>query len=143
MLSLDSVDGQCLNCQRPRGPYCCATGAPGQPGNCCEFPLDDWRPEKFSNLSPLAQKLAKKTEDDIRRKMAPKQSESIPSRQQNTDELPAIRPTASPRQLGLPNPNNHHTGLGPVDPNSAPTLGPNGCLGGPCMVDHPAGTHYG
>merc|ERR1712212_952590 len=53
LLSLDSVESQCLNCEAPNGPYCCKTSFNG---DCCEYPLD--RMDKsLAQLTPLEKKL--------------------------------------------------------------------------------------
>ena len=51
-LSFDSVEGQCLACAMPYGPYCCKTSFGGK---CCDFPF---------GLSPLARQLKNKQESN-------------------------------------------------------------------------------
>ena len=50
ILSLDSVEGACLNCEAPYGPYCCKTSFRGQ---CCEYPLDDRAAQSYAKMTPL------------------------------------------------------------------------------------------
>merc|ERR1712098_981901 len=72
LLSLDSVESQCLNCEAPNGPYCCKTSFSG---NCCEYPLD--RMDKGSaQLTPLEKKLKgqeieKEIQEEFRKQNGP------------------------------------------------------------------------
>merc|ERR1712088_85446 len=50
ILSFDSAEGACLNCEAPYGPYCCKTSFRGQ---CCEYPLDDRAAKNYASLTPL------------------------------------------------------------------------------------------
>merc|ERR1712203_759404 len=50
ILSFDSTEGACLNCEAPYGPYCCKTSFRGQ---CCEYPLDDRAAKNYASLTPL------------------------------------------------------------------------------------------
>ena len=59
ILYLDSVEGACLNCEAPYGPYCCKTSFRGQ---CCEYPLDDRAARNYANLSPLERQIKSKGE---------------------------------------------------------------------------------
>ena len=53
MLSFDSVESQCLNCEAPYGTYCCKSSFRGL---CCEYPID--RMDKsLPSLSPLERQL--------------------------------------------------------------------------------------
>ena len=53
LLSLDTVESQCLNCEAPYGPYCCKGSFNSV---CCEYPLD--RMDKsLPQLSPLERQL--------------------------------------------------------------------------------------
>merc|ERR1712179_323194 len=53
------VEGACLNCEAPYGPYCCKTSFRGQ---CCEYPLDDRAARNYANLSPLERQIKSKGE---------------------------------------------------------------------------------
>ena len=61
LLSFDSVESGCLNCEAPLGPYCCKTSFRGQ---CCEYPLPDRLPKSMAGLSPLARKMVEKQQQD-------------------------------------------------------------------------------
>ena len=46
---------------------------------CCEYPIDDRSADKFSKLSPLAQKLARNTEDKVKTQKARRDPEEARS----------------------------------------------------------------
>jgi len=62
LLSFDSVEGQCLNCEAPWGTYCCKTS---HDGHCCEWPIPDTNVARSADqLSPLARQMKKKEESN-------------------------------------------------------------------------------
>ena len=58
LLSFDSVQSECDNCEGPVVDYCCPTGFNGQ---CCEYPVvrSGKKDKGLAKVSPLAQKLKK------------------------------------------------------------------------------------
>merc|ERR1712126_296575 len=57
LLSLDTVESQCLNCEAPYGPYCCKGSFNSV---CCEYPIS--RMDKsLPQLSPLERQLKVKS----------------------------------------------------------------------------------
>ena len=59
MLSFDSVECECDNCEGPVVDYCCPTGFNGQ---CCEYPLKR-SAKSGGHLTPLEKKLKQLEEE--------------------------------------------------------------------------------
>ena len=87
ILSLDSVEGACLNCEAPYGPYCCKTSFRGQ---CCEYPLDDRAARNYANLTPLERQVKSRGEskgEESRSGGVSSPFRSAKARYQNGDDM--------------------------------------------------------
>merc|ERR1712198_315235 len=76
LLSLDTVQSQCLNCEAPYGPYCCKGSFNSV---CCEYPIE--RMDKSSpQLSPLERQLkAKENKKKTQEKFPTNLDEKFPT----------------------------------------------------------------
>merc|ERR1712168_1582066 len=94
LLSLDTVQSQCLNCEAPYGPYCCKGSFNSV---CCEYPIE--RMDKSSpQLSPLERQLkAKENKKKTQEKFPTNLDEKFPTNLEK--KFPTNLEKKSPKNL--------------------------------------------
>merc|ERR1712126_354301 len=94
LLSLDTVESQCLNCEAPYGPYCCKGSFNSV---CCEYPIE--RMDNSSpQLSPLERQLkAKENKKKTQEKFPTNLDEKFPTNLEQ--KFPTNLENKSPKNL--------------------------------------------